>query len=88
MRFLRPLSVVIAASLIAIVFALAQVSGPDSGVSTNCGVSGVDRNGVCLNAPGGPGVSTGTQAGGGGGGCSNKLDFSQPCNSQYIGIVQ
>lgn len=25
---------------------------------------------------------------GGGVGCSNKLDFSQPCDSQYIGIVQ
>ncbi len=25
--------------------------------------------------------------GGGGGGCSNALDFSQACNSQYIPVV-
>ncbi len=25
--------------------------------------------------------------GGGGGGCSNQLDFSQACNSQYIPII-
>lgn len=26
-------------------------------------------------------------AGGGGGGCSNSLDFSDGCNSQYIGAL-
>ena len=29
----------------------------------------------------------GTSAGGGGGGCTNKLDFTQACNSQYIGLL-
>lgn len=37
--------------------------------------------------------STGGMGLGGGGGsapvvCSNKLDFSDQCNSQYIGVVQ
>ncbi len=27
---------------------------------------------------------SGSSASGGGGSCSNKYDFSQPCNSQYI----
>ena len=26
-------------------------------------------------------------AGGGGGGCSNALDFSKACNSQYISVL-
>lgn len=30
------------------------------------------------------GAGTGAPAGGGGG-CTNSLDFSQACNSQYIG---
>ena len=25
---------------------------------------------------------------GGGGGCTNSLDFSQACNSQYIGVIR
>lgn len=39
--------------------AIANVSGPDPSVNTNCGVSGVDAGGNCLNDVGSGGVSTG-----------------------------
>lgn len=31
--------------------------------------------------------SQSSASGGGGGSCSNKLDFSQACNSQYLAMV-
>jgi len=38
--------------------------------------------------PIGPSSSaTGSSGGGGGGGCSNALDFSQACNSQYFVLL-
>lgn len=32
------------------------------------------------------GAGGGVGGGGGGGGCSNSLNFSQSCNSQYLGV--
>jgi hypothetical protein len=53
--------------LIAILFfisvATAQVTGPDNGANTACGVSGVNSSGTCLNNTGSSGVSTGVPGG-------------------------
>lgn len=32
-------------------------------------------------------MGVGSGASGGGGGCTNSLDFTQACNSQYIGAI-
>jgi hypothetical protein len=62
--------VVVSAFVFGAVGLYAQVTGPNSDVSTKCGVSGVDVNGNCLTSDGGRGVST---TGGSGGGCVSTL---------------
>jgi hypothetical protein len=41
---------------------------------------------MILASPGDASLLLLRAGGGGGSGCSNSLDFSQSCNSQYLGI--
>lgn len=55
---LRILAALLVIAIAAMPCALAQVSGPDPGVSAACGASGIGPSGTCLNAVGSGGAST------------------------------
>lgn len=67
----------------------AQVSGPDPGVSTTCGVEGVGPDGNCLNGTSSGQVSTNNPGGNTPPpvGCAGTgFDFTKSCNSQYLAV--
>lgn len=67
------------------IFAMYSITAYADGIWSGGGVIGVDGINN-KNAIGTDGI-TNVKATGGGGGCSNSFDFSQACNSQYLGGI-
>lgn len=66
-------------------FIFAQVSGPDPGVSTTCGVEGVGPDGNCLNGVSSGQVSTNNPSGGVVSSCTGTIDLSTGCVAPMLG---
>lgn len=64
----------------------AQVSGPDPGVSTTCGVEGVGPDGNCLNGVSSGQVSTNPPSGSVVSPCTGTIDLSTGCIQPELGL--